>query len=142
MLKPLAMLSLMVATVVISMSGSVLIGETSSFLTKHEQVEIFSAYASRLGDGGWVIEIQIRNTGSVDATLDLLSINGKGVYAFAPGAVNVTPSFPFSLQAGSGTADVTISVRTGTAGFTSGATVDVELQSSSGIRYPRTVMLL
>jgi len=139
--KVFVILVLAVVTVAVSMSGAVLMGGTCSFFSRHEQVEVPSAFASRLGDGGWVIEVKIRNTGSVDATLDLLSINGKAVSAFDSGAVIVTPSFPFSLRAGSETV-AKITVRAGTAGFITGATVDVGVRSSSGTYYPKTVMLL
>jgi hypothetical protein len=56
--------------------------------------------------------------------------------------VAVEPSLPFSLQAGSGVKTVSISVKTGTTGFITGATIDVELRSSAGRHYIKPVMLV
>jgi len=140
--KPFVLLLLAIVTVVVTLTIGYWMGGVTSIFTKHEQVDITGAEASRLEDGGWVITLQVKNTGSVDATLDLLLINGKAPSEFGPGAVVATPSLPISLQAGSEVRTVTISVKTGTAGFITGATIDVEFRSSAGRHYIKPVMLI
>jgi len=136
------MLLLAVLTVVVTISVSFWMGGVASLFSKPEQVEISGAYASKLEDGGWKITAQVRNTGSIDATLELLLINGKEPSEFGSRAVVVTPSLPLSLRAGSGMEVVEISVKAGTSGFLTGATVNVMFRSSSGRHYPKTVTLL
>ena len=142
MSKPFVLLLLAVVTIVLTITIGYWMGGVTSIFTKREQVEITGAQANRLEDGGWMITLQVKNTGSIDAILDLLLINGKAPSEFGPGAVAVEPSLPFSLQAGSGVKTVSISVKTGTAGFITGGTIDVEFRSSSGRHYPKPVLLI
>lgn len=129
-------------TVVVTITVSYWMGALTSIASKREQVEIPNAIARRLEDGGWDITIEVKNTGSIDATLDQIFINGKEPSEFGSGAIVVTPSLPLSLQAGSATKTVNISVKAGTPGFITGATIEVAFRSSSRRNYPKPVMLI
>ena len=140
--KPFIVLLLAVVTVGVALSVSFWMGGIASLFSKHEQVEVSNAYASRLEGGGWIIVLKVRNTGSLDATIDSILVNGKELSAFEPGAVTITPNLPIAIQAGFAAVDIEVAAKAGTPGFMNGATVDLELRSSSGRRYVRTVMLL
>lgn len=115
-------------------------GGIASLMAKSEQVEILNAYATKLDGGGWIITVQLKNTGSLDSTLDLLLINGKQLSDYGSGTVATAPSLPLVVEAGY-SKTVTISVKNGTTGFITGATIDLVLCSSAGRQYPQEVML-
>lgn len=136
------LLLLAVLTIIVAVTVSYWMGALTSIASKHEQIEFPNASARRLEDGSWVITAELKNTGSMDATIDLLYINGKKPSDFGPEAIVVTPSLPLSLQVGSGVKAVSISVKAGTPGFITGTTIEVSFRSSSGRNYPKQVMLI
>jgi len=138
--KPFVILLLAVLTVVVTVTISFWMGGLTSVFTKREQIEIPSAYASKNEEGGWIITVKLKNTGSIDATLDLLLINGKGYSEFESDAIVITPSLPLTVQAGSERI-VEITVKAGTSGFMTGTTIDMVFRSASGRTYPKPVMI-
>jgi len=118
-------------------------GLVGSF-TQTENLQIISAYAEQttVGNGtGWKITVQVKNTGTTDATIDNLFINGKPVSSYG-GSITVSPdvtSSTISVKSGSTT---TITVTIGpNAGFSSGQMVEVKIHTASGKEYPRQVTL-
>jgi hypothetical protein len=138
--KPVIVLFLAILTIVVAITVSFWMGGLASQLARSEQVEISNAYANKLDDGGWNITVQLRNTGSMDSTLNLLLINGKQLSDYGSGTVATAPSLPLVVEAGY-SKTVIISVKNGTTGFITGATIDLVLCSSAGRQYPQEVML-
>jgi len=115
-------------------------GLTSQF-TRREQVEITDAYSVKLENGGWTIIVESKNKGNVDASLDILRMNGKDISEYGTNAVTVNTGLPIIIQTGS-YRTVEITIKKGTAGFITGGTIDLVFGSSvSGLQYPKQVML-
>ena len=138
--RPIVVLFLVFVTVVVAITMAYWMGGLASSLTKREQVEIPIVSATKLGDGGWTIMAQLKNTGGANATIDGLFINGKASYDLGPEAVTVAPGLSFSVPAGSGKT-ATITVKNGTRGFCMGATVDLAFRSSAGRSYMKAVLI-
>jgi len=106
------------------------VNEPSGNFTRFERLEITSAYAK----GTNVIVLNVKNTGSVDATITDIFINGKPLSAVGGAAA---PALPISMPSGSST----IITLTFTSGFPSGVTLDVKLHTASGTDYPKAVII-
>ena len=139
-------ISPVIATVIL-IAVAVAIGLAVSFwasgltgtLTKYEKLEMRTAYASVNGTG-WTVYLQVYNTGSTDATITSLNINGKPISTYGAN-VNMLPAsgLPISLITGSNkNIDVNI---LSTAGFISGQTIEVALTTASGTNYPKAIVL-
>jgi hypothetical protein len=96
--------------------------------TKFEKLEITS-YAKSTD----VIVLIAKNTGSLDATITDIFINGKPLSSV--GGISA-PTLPISLPSGSST----IIILTFTPGFPSGFTASVTVQTASGTHYPGIVV--
>ena len=139
--KPLVIVLLVVITLVVTLTISFWMGGLTSQFTRREQVEIIDAYSFRLEDGGWTIMVESKNKGNVDASLDILRMNGKDISDYGNNAVTVNTGLPIVIQMGS-YKTVEITIRKGTVGFITGGTIDLVLGSSvSGLQYPKQVML-
>lgn len=138
--KPLVVILLTLVTIVVTISVAFWMGGVASIMVKREQIEISNAYVNKSDEGVWIITVQMKNTGTADSNLDILRINGKDSSEFN-GALTVSPILPLLVQPGSNIA-VIISVKAGTSGFILGGTVDlVFCSSSSGLQYPKQVIL-
>jgi len=136
-------------------------GLVGSF-TQTEKLEITTAYADQVKDirtsdtsvnvTGWKITLEIKNTGTTDATIDNIFINGKPYTSFSTtnNAVTLTIgvtsdnsplSSPLSipLKAG-GTIKIYITIPKDL-GFTSGQMIEVKIHTASGKEYPKQVTL-
>ena len=91
--------------------------------TRFEKVEIVSAVMS----GDTTFDIRVRNTGSADASIDQVIINGKFVG---------TPDSPITLKVGE---MKTIRVTVGSSP-PPGITVEIALHSASGKSYPTAIL--
>jgi hypothetical protein len=82
----------------------------------------------------WSITVTVKNTGSADATIDNVLLNGKPF-----NAVNASlyTSLPISLTVGNSTT-IVIAVPSS---FASGVSVEVRLHTAGGQEYPKTVTL-
>ncbi|MCJ7632142.1 DUF4352 domain-containing protein, partial [Candidatus Bathyarchaeota archaeon] len=86
------------------------------------------------------ITLAVKNTGSADATIDSVFINGTPLSQFA-GAVTTNLASGTSVIAG-GSASVLVNVSAGAgAPFTSGTTIEVKLHTAGGKDYPQMVTL-
>ena len=116
-----------------------LLGLGGSF-TKFEKVEFTTAYVTGDQTNGYIVHLNLKNTGSAAATFDPATVlyNGKPDSAYGATA-NYAAFAPLTLDPGvSGTG--TITLETG-AGFNSGMTVEITLHTTGGKDYPKVVTL-
>jgi len=108
--------------------------------TRFEKLEITGAYALA-SDSGWTVTVTVKNTGSADATITSIMLNGipsdqcKGV------DVNIGST---SIPVGS-SSTITITIasdnKVGSATLTSGVTLNVVIHTAAGKDYPTSVTL-
>lgn len=129
--------------------------------TQFERLEIPTAYANKVNDwtgdpkvphgwgseGGWNITIVLKNSGSADATVDDIFINGKPFNGFSNIAVRyhatLRDDLSLTVNAG-GTATIEVLVRAGEdqqITFSSGTTLDFKLHTAAGKEYPKLLDL-
>jgi flagellin-like protein len=113
--------------------------------TRFEKIEIKNAYVDANTGGGFTIHVLFSNTGSSDASIDSVLINGKPCTAWG---VTLNPAIPSNgslpVPVGAQIAlDLTIpaNAQSGDAYLRSGVTVTVTLHSTSGKEYPTSVAL-
>jgi len=107
-------------------------GLTGAF-TRFEKLEISSAYANSATS----IVLNVQNTGSSDATIVDIFINGKPESSFVP-AGTAAPVPPISLTSGS---KQTITITIAAPGLTSGVTYDFKVHTAAGNDYPKAVVI-
>jgi hypothetical protein len=128
--------------------------------TRFEKLEITGAYAisSTINNNpGWKVYIMANNTGSSDATITTIMINGvpnnvsdgwakSGSYAgkiVTPGTTNSLP-LPQTVTVGSGIQfeiDLVKGTSIGSTKLSSGITLNIVLHSAAGKDYPASVTL-
>ena len=134
----------------------------TGLFTRYEKLEVVNAYATSNGAGNWTVTLTIKNSGTSDATIDEIFINGKPLKAYAENASVVT-------AASAGQSSITvylgnytlppdgISISTGktytiniiidnnnpniNTNFTSGQIVEVKIHTAAGNEYPKSVQL-
>jgi hypothetical protein len=126
--------------------------------TRFEKLEVTSAYAIS-NDNTWTVTITAKNTGSADATISTIMINGipivgsgvttpSGVtgvqYSSSSDASGSFPDAGVPMPVGS-TTTFTISLTKGgsigSTTLTSGITLNIVLHSAAGKDYPASVTL-
>ena len=123
--------------------------------TRFEKLEVSSAYAVS-SSGGWTVYVTAKNTGSADATITSVMINGipttsiSGISNWKVNATNVTPTNddpgkkPITVPVGS-TLNVQFTLPSGTkigsGTASSGITLNIVLHSAAGKDYPASVTL-
>ncbi|MEM3806749.1 MAG: archaellin/type IV pilin N-terminal domain-containing protein [Thermoproteota archaeon] len=126
-------------------------GLVSTF-TRFEKLEITSAYAiatNTTNGSGWSVYVTVKNTGSADATITSILINGipnsnNSSWNSTTKNATLNPSLPVTINVGS---DETFNIflpKGGTIGsttLTSGITLNVVLHSAAGKDYPSSVTL-
>ncbi len=112
-----------------------LLGLGTSF-TRFEKLEFTSAYVTD-SDGSFEIVMRVKNTGTAALSLDQVFLNGKPVSAYN-GTVTVLWSAT-TLEPGA-QSDGTILLTKGST-WSSGMSVEVNIQTSAGREYPRMVNL-
>jgi flagellin-like protein len=116
--------------------------------TRFEKLEVTSAYAVT-SNNGWDAYITINNTGSADATITTIMINGIPNSDWKDNATLVTTdssfsSLPASVPVGSGAKfkiSLTKGSKIGSTTLTSGITLNIVLHSAAGKDYPASVTL-
>jgi flagellin-like protein len=114
--------------------------------TRFEKIEIKNSYVD-VDNGDFVVYVTFANTGSSDASIDSVLINGKPLEAWGAGLQTDPPvvsGTPLAVPVGT-TISLTITIPPGTksgeAELKSGVTVTVTLHSTSGKDYPTSVAL-
>jgi len=130
---------LVAVTIVVAVAVAYWMGGIAALYTRFEKIEISSAYASySSGSGNWTVTLNLKNSGSADATIQFVLINGKPISEFLPNA-KVSSTLPLPIATGqSGT--VTLQLKKD-GSFTSGTTIEIKLHSASGQDYPKTLTL-
>ena len=137
----IATVILVAVAITVSVSVAYWMGGISSLYTRLEKIEVQSAVASKGVAGNYTITLAVKNTGSADATIDSVFINGKPLSQFA-GAVTTNLATGGTSVIAGGSASVVVNVAAGAgAPFTSGTTIEVKLHTAGGKDYPQMVTL-
>lgn len=110
--------------------------------TRFEKLEVGSAYAITNTSAGftWDVKILAVNTGSSDATITNIFINGVPYTdASLTSVVAVTPTPSIPMVVGSN-CTIIVQILEST-GFIHGQTIDVKLHTASGTDYPKSIVL-
>ena len=164
----IATVILISVTIVVAVSVAYWMGSIASGYTSFEQIELPTAYAKYLSDldddtdgdqPGWEIYIDLKNTGSADATIDNVFINAipiddlhytnpKGaklyVYDETNGYTEITDYSDISIQVYKGSSQkikITIFDDGSVEGASAGTRMDFKLHSAAGREYPAQVKL-
>lgn len=160
----IATVILVSVTIVVSVSVAYWMGTIASGYTAFEQIELPTAYAAFDADifnnaGGWNITIELKNTGSADATIDNVFLNAKPLKAYDSGTIFLSDGTT-TWDTSTKLASIFISVTKGSAktlslqvqqynatgpsgveGCTSGTRIDLKMHSAAGRDYPVQVKL-
>jgi len=116
--------------------------------TRFEKLEITSAYAVSNDTSGWNAYITVNNTGSADATITTIMINGIPNSDWGGNATIASDTtystLPCSVSVGSGAKfkiTLTKGKTIGSTTLTSGITLNIVLHSAAGKDYPASVTL-
>lgn len=159
----IATIILVSITIVVAISVSYWMGSLAGTYTRFEKLEITSAYPSKVtfagvpqdwaSGSGWNITINVKNTGSADAALDNVFINGKPFNVFSGtklcvqynGAVYNSTTADLSAVVNSGASDnLCLYIKADSdqgITFSSGLTLDIKLHTASGKEYPKLIEL-
>jgi len=108
---------------------------TSGNFTRFEKLEITSAFSTAANK----IVLNVKNTGSSDATITDVFVNGIPIGSFSPtGSITANPieNYP-SLRTGD---EVTLTL-TFAANLSHGVTYDIKVHTASGTDYPKAVVV-
>ena len=115
--------------------------------TGFEQVQITSAYATKDNNGVFTIHLKLKNTGTSDATIDGVFINGKPfdevsstttITVSIDNSAFTSSDFQKTIGAGS---TVNAKIIIGAGIFSSGQSIEVKIHTASGKEYPKLVVL-
>ena len=115
--------------------------------TRFEKLEVSYCYAE-YSDSKWTIYVKVRNTGTADATISNIFVNGKPFSswtAISTGGVSIVggttfdPANGYALSAGS-EVSFTITISEGNE-FKHGMSVEVKIVTASGQEYPKLTNL-
>ena len=150
----IATVILISVTIVVAVSVAYWMGSIASGYTTFEQIELPTVYArwdSSLTR--WNVTIELKNTGSADATIDNIFINGIPLKDYTSGRVWLSYDSE-NLTTSSDLASISISITKGNSktlllqiqqnsndGFTSGTRIDIKLHTAAGREYPAQVKL-
>ncbi len=137
------------ATVAASFWSGGIVGQ----FTKFEKVEIQSAWSELNGTFGWLITLEVKNSGTASTTLNKVFINdrplnqtyptgyGHGDYDPAQGAVTDIPEDGLTLESGE-SRTVRVWILNTYGSLSSGTTLDLKLHSVGGKDYIKLIRLV
>jgi len=110
--------------------------------TRFEKIEVTAAYAESAG-GRYRVVLVVRNTGSADATIDDIYVNGKPCGAATSGACRIAVSGTISPLSVGASATITVSNPPTAVGssFIPGVTYEIAVHTASGKLYPASVLI-
>ena len=120
--------------------------------TRFEKVEVSYCYAEwNHGSNQWTVYIKVRNTGSADATITNIFVNGKPYSAWnditsvkigssSPPSQTFDPNTGYALPSGT-TAYIEITIGTSNGEFNHGMSVEFKIVTASGQEYPKMTNL-
>ena len=139
----IATVILVAVTITVAIAVAYWMGGIAGLYTRLEKVEI-SAVQTTINATitGWTVEMHLKNTGSADANIDNVLINGHLISSL--GTVTTTPPDidvnGLPVLAGR-PATLKIFIEVGTTGCSSGSTIDLKLHTAAGKEYPQMVTL-
>jgi len=143
----IATVILVSVTIVVAVAVSYWMGGIAGLYTRFEKVEITSCYAVK-GALNYTVTIELKNSGSADATITYVLINGKPVSEYGTGNITVYTGrnpetyLPLTLPLGK-SAKIYIEIKNSPDGylFESGTTLDLKFHSAAGKDYPQMLSL-
>jgi len=157
----IATVILISVTIVVAVSVAYWMGSIASGYTTFEQIELPTVYAkyysnldldgnSSVDDPGWKVTIALKNTGSADATVDDVFLNGIPLKDYSSGwalswtgaSSNRTSYSSLSISVTKGnTVTLYLYLNSTVEGCSSGTTIDIKIHTASGRDYPTHVKL-
>jgi flagellin-like protein len=145
----IATVILISVTIVVAVSVAYWMGSIATGYTSFEQIELPTTYAEWTG-GGWNVTIELKNTGSADATLNNVFVNseplkniGSGLCKLYNDSGEITDLSTISVKIARGNS-VTVVIwlkEDLTEGFTAGTRIDIKLHTAGGKDYPTSIKL-
>jgi len=144
----IATVILVAVAITVAVAVAYWMGGIASQYTKFEKIEIQTGYSTKVGLD-WTITLELKNSGTADATLNRVFINDKPLVqanynatGVVLGAVSTDVEYTgTTLASGAEDTKVTIWI-SGTYGLTSGTTVSIKLHSAGGMDYIKLVELV
>jgi flagellin-like protein len=136
----IATVILVAVAITVSVSVAYWMGGISSLYTRLEIIEVQSAVASKGVAGNYTITLAVKNTGSADATIDSVFINGKPMSQFPGVNPHLAAGGTSVIAGGSATVVIDVPANQG-APFSAGTTIEVKLHTAGGKDYPQMVTL-
>jgi flagellin-like protein len=136
----IATVILVAVAITVSVSVAYWMGGISSLYTTMEKIEISGATVSK-GANSYNVTLSVRNTGSKDATIDMILFNQKPMSQYTSPTLSATYAPSATVVAGG---SCTVVVRIGSQlvpPFTPGTTIEVKLHTAGGKEYPQMVTL-
>jgi len=136
----IATVILVSVTIVVAVAVSYWMGGIAGIYTRFEKIEISSCYAVKdTANGQYNITVTLKNSGSQDATVTDIMLNGKPLSQYAVAQINSTlPTTGQSIAIGqSGT--LYIYIRTSV--YEAGTTLDLKFRTAAGKEYPQMLTL-
>jgi flagellin-like protein len=136
----IATVILVAVAITVSVSVAYWMGGISSLYTRLEKIEVQSIVALKGVAGNYTITLAVKNTGSADATIDSVFINGKPLSQFTGVTTNLVVGGTSVVAGGSTTVEVYVAANAGVP-FSAGTTIEVKLHTAAGKDYPQMVTL-
>jgi len=148
----IATVILISVTIVVAVSVAYWMGSIAGGYTSFEQIELPTSYARAISSPftGWNVTIELKNTGSADATIDNIFVNsiplkdytcGIRLYADGDNQTSNLASLSISVSKG-GSATLVLQIEQSSSdGFTSGTRIDIKIHTAAGREYPAQVKL-
>ena len=137
----IATVILVAVTITVAIAVAYWMGGIAGLYTRLEKIEITAVSQTYSNSTGWTLTIRLKNTGSADANIDNLLLNGN---LFDGLGVTTTPDLtagPLLIEAGETGATLTVVLPIGTQGCSSGTTIDLKIHTAAGKDYPQMVTL-
>ena len=128
---------LVAVTIVVAVAVAYWMGGLTAIYTRFEKLEITSAYAEQTTNG-YNITLHLKNSGSADATIDNILINGK---PYITHGCDVNPPPPIPIKAGQADVTIVITANAGNEPFTPGTSIEVKIHTAAGQEYPKVITL-
>ncbi|MEM1549779.1 MAG: archaellin/type IV pilin N-terminal domain-containing protein [Candidatus Methanomethylicia archaeon] len=141
----IATVIIVAVTITVAVAISYWMGGIAGLYTRFEKIEI--TYATVVHDdtpAGWNITLGVKNTGSADATIDNIFLNGVPISNVQNAKVNNTDFNSLSLKSGESKV-IIIFIPEGAAigggKASSGLSLEIKLHTAAGKDYPKIITL-
>ena len=134
----IATVILVSVTIVVAVSVAYWMGGIAGVYTRFEKIEVTSCYAVKDASGNYNVTVVMKNSGSQDATISYVLINGKPLSEYSGTITSDIPANGLTVAIGS-SATVSIDIDSGT--FEAGTTLDMKFHSAAGKDYPQMLSL-